>query len=66
MKGHRIRIAVSNALWPMNWPTPYPLTTSLLMGGDEPSRVILPRVPVHGPGVPAFSPPEPVDEPADR
>jgi predicted acyl esterase len=63
-KGHRIRIAVSNALWPMNWPTPYPLTTSLLMGGDEASRVILPRVPVHGPAAPAFAPPEPVDEPA--
>ena len=47
-KGHRIRIAVSNALWPMNWPTPYPMTTSLMLGGDATSRVTLPRVPVHG------------------
>ena len=28
-KGHRLRVAVSNALWPMNWPTPYPMTTAL-------------------------------------
>ncbi len=38
-KGHRIRIAVSNALWPMNWPTPYPLTTSLAFGRNTPSVV---------------------------
>ena len=62
-KGHRIRIAVSNALWPMNWPTPYPMITSLMLGGSEPSRVILPRVPVHGPAAPAFAPPQPVDAP---
>jgi len=62
-KGHRIRIAVSNALWPMNWPTPYAMTSSLLLGGADPSRVILPRVPVHGPAVSAFAPPEPLEEP---
>jgi len=63
-KGHRIRVAISNALWPMNWPTPYPMTTSLMLGGDAPSRIVLPRVPVHGPAAPAFSAPEPVEEPA--
>jgi predicted acyl esterase len=63
-KGHRIRIAISNALWPMNWPTPYPMTTSLALGGDDASRVILPRVPVHGPAAPAFAPPEAVEAPA--
>ena len=63
-KGHRIRIAVSNALWPMNWPTPYPMTTSLLLGGADASRVILPRVPLQGPPAPAFAPPEPVEAPA--
>src|SRR5450631_425318 len=62
-KGHRIRIALSNALWPMNWPTPYPMTTSVMLGGDAASRVILPRVPVHGPAAPAFAAPEPVEEP---
>jgi len=63
-KGHRIRIAVSNALWPMNWPTPYPMTTSLLLGGAAASRIILPRVPVHGPKAPAFAAPEPIEAPA--
>jgi uncharacterized protein len=63
-KGHRIRIAISNALWPMNWPTPYPLTTSLLLGGDSASRITLPRVPLHGPAAPAFAAPEPIEAPA--
>jgi uncharacterized protein len=64
-KGHRIRVAISNALWPMNWPTPYPLTTSVLLGGASASRVILPRVPLHGPAAPAFAQPEPVEAPTD-
>jgi uncharacterized protein len=63
-KGHRIRIAISNALWPMNWPTPYPMTTSVILGGDASSRVVLPRVPVHGPAAPAFAAPGPIEEPA--
>jgi predicted acyl esterase len=62
-KGHRIRIAVSNALWPMLWPTPYPMTTSLMMGGSDASRVVLPRIPVHGTAVPALAAPEPIEEP---
>jgi len=62
-KGHRIRVAVSNALWPMNWPTPYPLTTSVELGGSAPSRVILPRVPVHGPAAPPLAPPEAIETP---
>ena len=45
----------------MNWPTPYPMTTSLVLGGADPSRVVLPRVPVHGPPAPAFAAPEPVE-----
>jgi hypothetical protein len=62
-KGHRIRIAVSNALWPMNWPTPYPMTTSVRLGGEAASRIDLPRVPLHGPPAPAFAAPEPVEAP---
>jgi len=46
-KGHRIRLAVSNAQWPMNWPTPYPATTSLHLGPDG-SRLVLPVVPRDG------------------
>jgi putative CocE/NonD family hydrolase len=62
-KDHRIRIAISNALWPMNWPTPFPMTTSVMLGGGAASRIVLPRVPVHGPAAPAFAAPEPVEEP---
>jgi uncharacterized protein len=61
--GHRIRIAVSNALWPMNWPTPYPLTSALVLGGTEASSVVLPRVPLRGTPVKAFAPPEPIETP---
>jgi predicted acyl esterase len=63
-KGHRIRVAVSNALWPMNWPTPYPMTTSVQLGGDAASRIALPRVPLHGPKAPQYAAPEPIEAPA--
>ena len=46
-KGHRIRVAISNALWPMVLPTPYPMTTSLELGANDGSRLVLPVVPVH-------------------
>ncbi len=64
-KGHRIRVAISNALWPMMLPTPYAMTTSLELGGDNGSRIILPAVPEHGEAAPAFSPPEPSEERKD-
>jgi predicted acyl esterase len=53
-KGHRIRLSVSNAQWPMNWPTPYPATASLYLGKDA-SRLLLPVVPPGGPERPAPS-----------
>jgi putative CocE/NonD family hydrolase len=53
-KGHRIRVAISNALWPMIWPTPYSMTTSLRLGGADPSRLDLPVVPVEPPARPSF------------
>ncbi len=64
-KGHRIRVAISNALWPMMLPTPYSMTTSLELGGSDGSRLMLPVVPVHGAIPPAFSPPEPSEERTD-
>jgi predicted acyl esterase len=63
-KGHRIRVAVSNALWPMNWPTPYSMTTALALGGPDASRIELPRVPVHGPAAPALAPPDAIEAPS--
>ena len=64
-KGHRIRVAISNALWPMVLPTPYAMTTSLELGGNDGSRLVLPVVPVHGAAPPAFQPPQPSDERSD-
>ena len=60
-KGHRIRLSISNALWPMMLPTPYAMTTSLELGANS-SRLTLPTVPVHGATAPTFSAPEPSEE----
>ncbi len=53
-RGHRIRIAVSNALWPMAWPTPFQMTTSLYLEGDRPSHVVLPVIPHEDRPAPLF------------
>jgi hypothetical protein len=63
-QGHRIRLAVNNAQWPMLWPTPHPVTTSLQIGGEQASMLILPVVPAGGDadgllGAPAFAEPRP-------
>jgi putative CocE/NonD family hydrolase len=62
-RGHRIRVAISNAQWPMLWPTPYPMTTALRLGGAEGSAITLPIVPAHGRAPPAFGPLEAVELP---
>jgi putative CocE/NonD family hydrolase len=56
-KGHRVRLAVSNALWPMIWPTPYAMTTQLALGGTEGSRLELPVIPSEARPRPAFGAP---------
>lgn len=56
-KGHRIRLAVNNALWPMLWPSRYPMTTTLRLGGADPTRVLLPIVPHEDRPKPSFLPP---------
>jgi putative CocE/NonD family hydrolase len=56
--GHQLRIAVSNSMWPMIWPTPYAMTTTLGLGGATGSRIELPVVPAQGPlPRPVFAPP---------
>ncbi|HEY2659871.1 MAG TPA: CocE/NonD family hydrolase [Caulobacteraceae bacterium] len=40
--GHRIRIVVTNAYFPVVWPSPYPMTTTLFTGGDHASFIALP------------------------
>lgn len=55
--GHRIRLAISSAQWPMIWPTPYATTTTLHLGPD--TRIDLPVPPPARHPPPAFLPPEP-------
>jgi len=55
--GHRIRLVVSNAQWPMIWPTPAVMSTSLRLGGREPTRLELPVVPDADRPAPIFLPP---------
>jgi predicted acyl esterase len=62
-RGHRIRVAISNSQWPMHWPTPYPMTTALHLGGAEGSAITLPVVPARGPAPTAFGPLETVEVP---
>ncbi len=54
--GHRIRFSIANAQWPMMWPTPYSMTTSLRLGGDAGSHVYLPIVPPANTTAPTFQP----------
>ena len=57
-KGHRIRLAVNNALWPMIWPTPYAMTTTLDVEGANASHIVLPVIPESGDRTgPDFLPP---------
>jgi hypothetical protein len=50
-RGHRIRLSVSNAMWPMIWPTPSPATSELQF---EPAgtRLVLPVIPAAEPAWP--------------
>src|SRR5262249_12879450 len=43
-RGHRIRLALSNAMWPMIWPTPHPATATGQLGPAG-TRLVLPAVP---------------------
>jgi hypothetical protein len=57
-KGHRVRFAVSNAQWPMLWPTSHAMTTTLHLGPDG-TRLLLPVVPGEPRPRPSFPPIEP-------
>ncbi len=64
--GHRIRIAVTNAQFPMVWPTPYAMTTRLATN-DVGSSLELPVIPAapHGRPPRPSPPPEPRTEAPD-
>jgi len=52
-RGHRIRLAISNAMWPMIWPTPYPATSTVRLGPTG-TRLALPVVPAESRPAPVF------------
>jgi hypothetical protein len=62
LRGHRLRLSVASACWPVIWPSPYRADNCLHRGSATPSRLVLPVIPPHPspPAAPAFktSPPE--------
>ncbi|MGB7294439.1 MAG: CocE/NonD family hydrolase [Candidatus Aminicenantales bacterium] len=42
--GHRVRLAITNSLFPMTWPTPHPMTTRLATGIKQ-TNIALPVIP---------------------
>jgi len=46
--GHRIRVSVASAAWPVIWPSPHPAAFALHRGPATPSRLVLPTVPPPG------------------
>jgi hypothetical protein len=55
--GHRVRLAVTNAQFPMIWPTPHPMTMTLHLG--EGSALRLPVIPGEPRDTPAWPAPQP-------
>jgi hypothetical protein len=58
-EGHRIRVAISHAQWPMLWPTPLPMSSTLAIGGEAGARVELPVVPPGSSNGPDLELPQP-------
>lgn len=56
--GHRVRLAIANAQFPMIWPVEGPLTSTLRLGTTA-TRLELPVIPYEPRPAPAFLPPEP-------
>jgi uncharacterized protein len=61
-RGHRIRLALSNAMWPMIWPTPHQAVSTVQLGRHG-TRLVLPVVPYEPRPEPEFAAPEPADQP---
>jgi len=61
-KGHKIRLAINNSQWPMFWPSPFPMTTTLHSDAATPSVLKLPLSPGSTRPVPAPFP-EPAKDP---
>jgi putative CocE/NonD family hydrolase len=58
--GHRIRVTIASACWPLVWPSPEPVTLSVFTGASTLSLPVRPTRPQDGalqPFGPAFVPP---------
>ena len=44
LPGQRIRLSIASAYWPVIWPSPEPSANELHVGGEHPSRLVLPVV----------------------
>ena len=58
LRGHAIRVVVSNAEFPVVWPSPYPMTTTLYTGGDQACFIelpVLPRLPYRSGHLPVIA-----------
>jgi hypothetical protein len=44
--GHKVRLSLSNAMWPMIWPTPH-LATAIVQLGSAGTRLVLPVIPAE-------------------
>ena len=56
-EGHRVRIAVSNSQWPMLWPTAFPVSTILDIGGQVGAQIELPVITKSKHQTPVFKEP---------
>ncbi len=61
-RGHRIRLSISNAMWPMIWPTPHPGTATVRLGPTG-TRLVLPVIPPEARPEPHFGVPGAAERP---
>jgi len=56
LPGHRIRLSVASAYWPVIWPSPFAAEYALHLGEADGSRLVLPVLPADAPrrSVPPF------------
>ena len=57
--GHKVRVAISNGMWPMLWPTRELFTSTLAIGGAEGARIELPVIPPTEERTPTWVEPQP-------
>ncbi len=62
-RGHRIRLSLSNAMWPMIWPTPHSGTATVRLGPTG-TRLVLPVIPPQSRPAPDFGVPGAAEQPA--